>query len=123
MPRVAWTLYDPQLDDTLEFEWNPNQFSPAGRSSSITSEGAVAPNGQRIYFQGIDGMKRNELDGAVGSQAFFLELDAWKDKHYPLVLTDDTGTSWTILWDTWTWKRVSRRNRWRYDYSASAIVL
>ena len=125
MARTPWTLTDYSTGSavTLTFEWNPNKFDPPGRQSNITSELTTAPNGQTILFQGRDKTRKAKFEGGVGSETFFNDLDTWKDKHYPLELTDDQGQTWTILIEDWKWTRLHRRNRWRYDYTAQVIVL
>lgn len=107
----------------LVFEWNPNKFDPPGRSSNITAEVTTAPNGTTLIFQGRDKLRRSTFEGAVGSQAFYTDLNTWKDKHYPLVLTDDQLNTWDILIEEWKWVRIKRRNPWRFDYTAQVIVL
>lgn len=122
---AQWTLTDNSsgTPDVLTFDWNPRAFEPPGRTAGITSESSTAPNGQNIYFQGRDQMRTAKFEGGVGSQTFYQDLDTWKDKHYPLVLTDDQGSSWTIIFQDWKWTRVKRRNPWRYDYTAVVVVL
>lgn len=122
---AQWTLTDNSTGtpDILTFEWNPRGFTPPGRSSTITSEASTAPNGQRIYFQGRDQMVTASFEGAVGSQTFFQALNTWKDKHYPLVLADDQGNTWTVIFQEFKWTRIKRRNPWRHDYTAVVVVL
>lgn len=122
---AQWTLTDNStgIPEVLTFDWNPNKFDPPGRSSNITSDLTTAPNGQTIFFQGRDKMRTATFEGAVGDAVFYAELDEWKNKHYPLELTDDQGNTWTILIQEWKWTRVKRRNPWRYDYSAQVVVI
>lgn len=122
---AQWTLTDNSTGTpvVLTFFWNPNKFDPPGRSTNITSDLTTAPNGQVIVFQGRDKLRTTTFEGAVGNQAFYEELNEWKDKHYPLTLTDDQGNAWTVLFQEWKWTRVKRRNAWRFDYTAQVIVL
>lgn len=122
---AQWTLIDNSTGtpEVLTFTWNPNKFDPPGRSSNIISDLTTAPNGQTIIFQGRDKMKTATFEGAVGDIAFYMELDEWKDKFYPLELTDDQGNTWTIIIQEWKWTRVKRRNPWRFDYTAQVVVL
>lgn len=122
---AQWKLTDfsTGTPEDLIFEWNPNKFDPPGRSASITAELTTAPNGTTILFQGRDKLRRSTFEGAVGSQVFYEALDLWKDKGYPLQLTDDQGNIWTILIEEWKWVRVKRRNPWRHDYTAQVVVL
>lgn len=122
---AQWTLTDNSTGTpvVLTFEWNPSAFRLPGRTANLTTETTTAPNGQVLLFQGKDQPKTANFEGAVGTQTFFSDLNTWKDKWYPLELSDDEGTTWTIIIKTWTWTRIKRRNPWRYDYTAEVIVL
>lgn len=123
---AQWTLTDNSTGSpvVLTFDWNPNEFEPPGRNTTISNDLTTAPNGQSIIFQGRDQLRRATFSGKVGTETFFNDLDTWKDKHYPLTLTDDQGQSWTILFQSWRWTRVrTANNQWRYNYTAEVIVL
>lgn len=122
---AQWKLTDYSTGSAVDlvFAINPNKFDPGGRSSNISSELTTGPNGQTILFQGRDKVMRATFEGVVNTESFYNDLDAWKDKNYPLELTDDQGSIWTILFEEWKWTRVRRRNPWRYDYTARVIVL
>lgn len=125
MARTPWKLTDNSTGSpvVLEFDWNPNKFDPPGRSANVAEELTTAPNGQVIVFQGRDKTRKATFAGAVGSQTFYNSLNTWKDKWYPLTLTDDQNNSWTILITDWKWTRIRRTNNWRYDYTATVMVL
>ena len=122
---VQWTLTDNSTGSPVVFTFvvNPSEFTRPGRASNIVNHQTSAANGQTIVFQGRDKIRSLTFKGAVLTQSFFNGLDAEKDKHYPLTLTDDEGTAWTILFQDWQWTRVKRRNPWRFDYTAKAQVL
>jgi hypothetical protein len=122
---AQWTLtdYSSGTPVVLTFDINPNKFSWPGRSSNIKADLTTAPNGTTILFQGRDKLRKATFEGLVNSQDFFTDLDTWKDKHYPLELADDQGNTFTILFEDWKWTRVKRRNPWRFDYTASVIIL
>ncbi len=125
MPHVAWVLTDNSTGSAVEltFDINPNSFEPPGRNSNIVQELTTAPNGQTILHQGRDKSRTAVLSGAVTTQSFYNSLDTWKDKDYPLVLTDDQGNSWNILIRDWRWDRLRRTNNWRYNYEATVLIL
>jgi hypothetical protein len=125
MAHVAWTLTDNSTGSpvVLSFDINPNSFDAPGRNTNIVSEQVTAPNGQTLVFQGRDASREATLSGAVTTQTFFSSLDTWKDKNYPLVLTDDQGSTWNVLIKSWRWTRLRRTNNWRYDYTATVMVL
>lgn len=122
---AQWTLTDNSTGSpvVLTFDINPNTFNPPGRSARIQADLTTAPNGQTLLFQGRDNTREAVFSGAVLTQSFYNKLDAEKDKNYPLVLTDDQGNSWDILFRTWRWTRLHRTNNWRYDYTATVIVI
>ena len=122
---AQWTLTDNSTGSpvVLTFDWNPKGFDHPGRDATLVQHQTSAPSGQDLLFQGRDKMRRAKFEGAVGTETFYNSLDTWKDKWYPLVLTDDQGNTWNIIIETWTWKRIKRRNAWRFDYTAQVIVL
>lgn len=126
MARTAWKLTDNSTGSPVELELdiNPNAFDPPGRAATVVAEQSTAPNGQTLLYQGRDQVRRASFSGVVTTQSFYDTLNTWKDKHYPLTLTDDLGNSWTILIEDWTWTRLRRAiNPHRYDYTAKVIVL
>ena len=123
---AQWTLTDNSTGtpEVLTFDWNPDSFNPPGRQGTTQNSLTTAPNGQLIVFQGRDQARTARFSGKVGTQSFFTSLDTWKDKWYPLVLTDDQGQTWDIVIQQWTWERIRRaNNQWRYNYTAEVLVL
>ena len=122
---AQWTLTDDSTGSpvVMTFDWNPTEFTHPGRKSSLLTQLVSAPNGGIVVFQGRDKPRELSFSGAVGTQSFYDKLDIEKDKHYPLTLTDDQGNTWVILFQTFSWKRIKRRNPWRFDYTATALVL
>jgi len=122
---AQWTLTDNSggAPVVMTFDINPVGFEPPGRDATIESQSTTAPNGQHIFFQGKDQIPTASFEGAVNTQTFFDTLNIWKDKSFPLVLTDDEGRSWTILFKGWKWTRIKRRSPNRWDYTAEVFVL
>lgn len=122
---AQWSLTDNSTGTpvVLEFEWNPIKVDTPGRSNNMTTEQTTASNGSVIFFQGRDTPRMIRFEGGVGSETFYNSLNTWKDKFYPLVLTDDQNSTWTVIFKSWSWDRVKRRNPWRYNYSAEMYVL
>lgn len=122
---AQWTLIDNSTGSpvVMTFDINPVGFDPPGRESSISTQATTAPNGQSVMFQGHDKIPKATFTGAVITQSFFDTLNIWKDKGYPLILTDDVGQTWTILFSSWKWTRVKRTNVWRHDYTAEVFIL
>ena len=122
---AQWTLTDNSTGTpvVLTFDINPYKFDPPGRSASLTTETTTAPNGQRIMFQGYDRAATSSFTGHVISQSFYTSLNTWKDKGYPMTLTDDQGNTWTVIITGWKWTRLKRTNMWAYEYTAEVTVL
>lgn len=122
---VQWKLTDYSTGSAVDltFDINPNKLSHPGRASNIRSDLTTASNGQVIIFQGRDKFRKLTFEGLVNSQSFYTSIDTWKDKHYPLDLTDDEGNVWTVLTEDFKWTRVKRRNPWRFDYTWAVVVL
>ncbi len=122
---AAWTITDNSTGSpvVMTFDINPVTFDPPGRNTNIVVSLTTAPNGQTLLFQGRDNPGELSFTGAVLTQSFYNKLDAEKDKNYPLVLTDDQGNTWNIVFRSWRWTRLRRTNNWRFDYQTTAIVV
>lgn len=122
---AQWTLTDSSTGSPVVFTFtiNPVAADHPGRKSTITSETSTGPNGQVIMFQGKDKVQRMKIEGAVLTQVFFQALTAESEKFYPMVLTDDEGRTHTVIFEAINWKRIKRRNPWRYDYTITFVVL
>ena len=122
---AAWTLTDNSTGSpvVMTFDINPNTFNPPGRNTNVVVELTTAPNGQTLLYQGRDNSREISFSGAVLTQSFYNKLNTEKDKNYPLVLTDDQGNTWNIIFRTWRWTRLRRFNNWRFDYETTVIVI
>ena len=122
---AQWTLTDNSTGSpvVLTFDINPYKFDPPGRQANLATQTTTAPNGQRIMFQGYDKAPTASFTGHTISQSFFTSLNTWKDKGYPLMLTDDQGSTWAVLITGWRWTRLKRTNQWAYEYTAEVTVL
>lgn len=123
---AQWKITDSSTGSPVDwiFPVNPLVFSPPPREPSISDTQAVSPTGGAILFQGRDKVVKLSFEGLVNSETFYNELVAELAKWYPVVLTDDQGSSWSIVFGKSTFKRVKRvQNQWRYDYTVNAIVV
>lgn len=123
---AQWKITDSSTGSPVDwtFPVNPIAFSPPPREASISDAQVVSPTGGVILFQGRDKAVRLSFEGLINSETFYNELRAEFDKWYPVVLTDDQGSSWSVVFEKSTFKRVKRvQNQWRYDYTVNAIVI
>ncbi len=117
---TQWTLTDNSTGSPVVFTFpvNPNEFTPPNRQATIGVTMGTAPNGIAVVMQGRDGLRRGAMSGGVNTETFFNNLTTETDKAYPLVLTDDQGTTFDILVTGVKWTRLRRaNNQWRYNYS------
>jgi hypothetical protein len=85
--------------------------------------GLTSPQGGLVTFQGRDNPVRLQFSGIVNSETFYNELRTQLDKYYPLELTDDQGSSWSVIIESYDMERLNRAlNLWRYDYNVTALV-
>lgn len=123
---AQWSLTDYSTGAAVEWSFpvNPNKFQHPQRLANVRQITSSSPQGGTIVFQGRDNPRKLSFSGLVNSETFYNELSAELYKYYPLELTDDQGSSWTILVENVTFERIRRAlNQWRYDYSVTAIVL
>lgn len=123
---VQWKITDSSTGTPVDwtFPVNPVSFTHPPREASISDTQAVSPTGGAILFQGRDKVVRLSFEGLVNSETFYNELRTELGKWYPVVLTDDQGSSWSVVFEKSTFKRIKRvQNQWRYDYTVNAIVV
>lgn len=122
---AQWTLIDYSTGSavTLTFDINPYKWEPPGRQANLKTETTTAPNGQRIMFQGHDQPSRGSFTGHSITQSFYTSLNTWKDKGYPMTLTDDQGNSWNVIITGWKWTRLKRTNMWAYEYTCEVQIV
>ncbi len=123
---AKWKIEDNSTGSlvTWTFAINPNEATLPSKKANFTTNVTVAPNGQRLRFQGQDAAPVITFSGAILAEAEFTIMDLWSSKRYPLTLTDDNGESWDIVITEWTFNRLNRHSYpWRIDYSATVEVL
>jgi hypothetical protein len=123
---AQWTLTDNSTgsSQTMTFTVNPNSATYPGRHATLTQNVSLAPAGGVILFQGRDQTRTMTFSGVVITEAFYNLLNTWMDKWYPLILTDDQGSEFDVIIESWEWTRVRRALRpWRFDYEARLLVI
>ncbi len=123
---AQWKITDSSTGTPVDwtFPINPISFTHPPREASISETQAVSPTGGAILFQGRDKVVQLSFEGLTNTQTFYNELNAELAKWYPVVLTDDQGNTWSIVFSKSSFKRVKRAtNHWRFDYTVNAIVV
>lgn len=123
---AQWKLTDSSSGSSVDlvFPINPKEFSPPNRSATVKNEQTVAGSGSTIMFMGRDQLPVLSFSGSIRTEAFFNDMVEWTNKWYPLTLTDDQGSSWSILITSFSPKRRRKaNNQWLFDYSVEANVV
>jgi hypothetical protein len=123
---ASWTITDNSTGSPVVFTFpiSPNSFEPPGRQAQIKAEGTTGSAGGTIMFQGRDAVPELSFSGTINSETFHDNLLAEFDKWYDLILTDDQGAQWNIVFVNYTLERKkSATNHHRYQYNVSAKVL
>lgn len=123
---AAWTLTDNSTGtpEVLTFSINPNKFDPPGYAPNVSQHQATAPGSPAIVFTGRMSQPNGKFAGIIHTQAWYGDADEWFTKWYPMVLTDDEGSSWNILITGYEKTRLKRAiNRWRYDYTVDFMEI
>lgn len=126
MARVAWTMTDESTGTPVvyEFQINPNEFDPPNRRAQITATTTTAPNGITIVMQGRDQPRTGRMSGLVNTATQKNQLTSWFNKWYPIILTDDLGNDYEVIWQSVSWTRLRRAiNPHRYDYTVDFMEL
>jgi hypothetical protein len=126
MAFTQWTLTDNSTGTPVvwTFPMNPREFTHPGRQASVVTETTTGSIGGTIMFQGQDAVPTLSFAGTINSETFYTQLRAELNKWYDLILTDDQGTSWSIIIDSFTMERKkSALNQHRYTYNVTAKVI
>lgn len=126
MPSQAWTITDNSSGEpeVWAFPISPNKFTPPGRSASIRDESTTGSTGGVILFQGRDAVPTLTFSGTIDSAAFKEDLEEQLNKWYDLVLTDDQGNDYNVIFTEVSFERIkSAINHHRFHYNVTAKVL
>ncbi len=123
---AQWTITDNSTGSSVvwTFPLNPKEFDHPGRDANLTDMATTGSVGSTIIFQGRDKVPTLSFGGTITSSTFYTELREQLDKWYDLVLIDDQGAEWNVLFTTYTMQRIkSAVNHHRYTYNVTAKVL
>lgn len=123
---ASWTITDNSTGTPVvwTFPISPNEFELPGRSASVQEEATTGSAGSTIIFQGRDSVPVLTFGGTINSKTFRDELKAELEKWYDLILTDDQGDSWGVIFTNYSMTRKkSAVNQFRYQYNVTAKVL
>ncbi len=123
---ASWTITDNSTGSPVvwTFPISPNEFDHPGRDASFIEESTTGNAGQTILFQGRDTVPTLSFGGTITSSTMYTELRAELDKWYEVVLTDDQGATWNVIFQSYTMARKkSAINHHRYQYNVTAKVI
>ncbi len=123
---AQWTITDQSTGTAVDwtFPLNPYEFDPPGRDASFTDMATTGSVGSTVVFQGRDKVPTLSFTGTITSATFYSELRAELDKWYDVVLTDDQGAEWNVIFQSYSMKRIkSAKNQHRYTYTATARII
>ena len=123
---ASWTITDNSTGSPVVFTFpiSPNKFTPPGRDASIKAEATTGSIGGTIIFQGRDKVPTLTFSGTINSETFHDNLIAELNKWYDLILTDDQGATYNVIFTKYTLERKkSAVNHHRYSYNVTAKVL
>lgn len=131
--RVGWRFIDPETDDTLYWDVNPN--TDDGSAAYIKTMGYTASAGTYRDGGGVDRVgnlafmrnKEQEIfaySGFTYSVEQYNALVEWSNKSYPLLLIDDLGRIKKIYITGFEVSRTrSRKRPFKHAYRFTGIVL
>lgn len=122
--RVPWTFDDPVTLEQYSFEVNPNEHTAPNRQKKIVTADTSAPDGRTILFEGRREVQKTTFSGVIITQEQFDEFDAWFEKPYQILLTDDRGQEYWIYLESWEPTRQRAYHYpWKHQYTMTAYVL
>jgi hypothetical protein len=126
MARTPWTLTDNSTGTpvVLEFDINPKEADYPGREANFVQEHGSSPSSAPIIFQGRDGLPTFSFVAMVRGQTNYSDMELWVNKWYPMVLEDDLGNTWTVVFRRAGFKRQNRYIQpWTFELTADMLVL
>jgi len=75
-------------------------------------------------FMGRPALPELHFSGSIRTEQAYNDMLEWMSKWNPMMLTDDQGSTWTVLIKKYTPKRLRKaNNQWRFNYTVEASVV
>lgn len=123
---AQWKLTDYSTGSAVDlvFPVNPKEFTHPDVSATVKNDQTVATSGSVVMFMGRRPVPTMQFGGSIRSEQQYNDLDTWMHKWNALKLTDDQGSTWTIIITKYQPKRRRKaNNQWLYDYTVDASVV
>jgi hypothetical protein len=123
---AQWKLTDYSTGSAVEYTFpvNPREFTHPDISATVKNDQTVATSGSVIMFMGRRPVPTIQFGGSIRTEQQYDDLNTWMSKWNALELTDDQGSTWTIIITKYQPKRVkTANNQWRYNYTVDASVM
>lgn len=124
MPSWRWTILDPATAVTQTFLVNPNAGGSLPRKRTFTYQNTAAPGGRTLVFEGRRDAQTFEVSGTLRSQAEYEFLDGLVSIANQVLLTDDLGRTFWVVFSEFTPVRARAATApWKHTYNLKAIVV
>jgi len=123
---AQWKLTDYSTGVAVDyvFPMNPKEFTHPDMSATVKSEQTVASSGSVVMFMGRRSVPQMQFGGSIRTEQQYIDMDEWMNKWNVLQLTDDQGSTWSVVITRYQPKRRRKaNNQWLYDYTVDANVV
>jgi len=123
---AQWKLTDYSTGAAVDYVFpiNPNEFSHPDYKPTVKNEQTVSTSGSTVMFMGRPELSSIQFSGSIRTEQQYTDMNTWFRKWNPLVLTDDQGSTWSIIVTGYQPKRRRKaNNQWLFDYSVDANVV
>lgn len=133
MARKPWNLYDPVT--TEEYNWPVNPHTDNGSHGITKNTLFESYAGLRQSATGEDRIDAIIGFAGMGPQAFSYsgivytfeqleKLEEWASKSYAVILTDDLGRGFSVVFESFKLERVrSNKHQFKHAYTLTGFVL
>lgn len=124
MPELwKWNLWDPYLNENYRLEVNPNE-EDIDRKRNFTFDKTASPLGTPVIYEGTADPAQITLSGTLLTEAQYNAMDAWSQKKYQFMVTDDLGRNRWMVSSEWQPKRKWAINHpWRHDWTWTLLLV
>lgn len=118
-----WNLWDPYLNENYRLEVNPNE-EDMDRKRNFTYDRTASPLGTPVVYEGTPDPPSITLTGTLISQDQYQAMDAWSQKKYQIMVTDDLQRNRWMISSEWSPKRKWAVNHpWRSDWTWTLLLV
>lgn len=124
MPSWRWTITDPGTGITETFLMNPDAGGSPSRKRTFTYQATAGVGGTTLVFEGRPEVQTLEFSGTLLTEAQYEFLDGCLDKANQVLLVDDLGRSFWVVFSEFSPTRVrAAHSPWKHTYTLRAIIV